>query len=91
MTPADWTGILGGAAGVAGFLLAAWIAYQNVLRRSVMTVRLLAPPTSYSLFLARRGSTWASHGVEIGDLVVLTGTLPGVVTNDGPRGGAVWG
>ena len=69
-------------------MFAAWVAYPNLVRRAVMA---LASPQTFSLALTRRGSPVASPEAAVGDLVVVTGTLPGVVTSDGPRNGAVWG
>lgn len=44
----DWS-ILTGAAEVAGFVVAAWVAYKNQLRRAQMAVALLAPPDAWKV------------------------------------------
>jgi hypothetical protein len=72
-------------------LVAAGVAYLNQVRRAAMSFRLLAQPQRVSLHFAWPGSSHAANGVWAGAEVVLSGTIPAVVTNDGPRGGAVWG
>lgn len=82
---------LAATAGVAGFALSLWIAYLNQLRRAKMSARLLAAPTSWSVFTAWEGGLIRSASEAEGNVVWVSGEFPAIVTNDGPRGGAVWG
>jgi hypothetical protein len=56
-----------------------------------MSVRLLSPPDGWTVVTARRGAAHQSASEAEGDVVYVTGEFPGIVTNDGPRGGAIWG
>lgn len=82
---------LAAAAGVTGFLVSAWVAYRNQVRRARMSVRLLSPPDGWTVATARRGAAHQSANEAEGNVVYMTGEFPGIVTNDGPRGGAIWG
>ena len=79
------------SAGIAGFVVSAWVAYRNQVRRAKMAVRLLSAPDVWTVVPARRGSAHQSANEAEGDVVYMTGEFPGTVTNDGPRGGAIWG
>ena len=82
---------LAAAAGVTGFLVSAWVAYRNQVRRARMSVRLLSPPDGWTVATARRGAAHQDANEAEGNVVYMTGEFPGIVTNDGPRGGAIWG
>jgi len=85
----NWS-VLSGAAGVAGLVLSLWVAYRTQVRRDKMSVRLLAPPDEWKVMPGFPGASSAC-AVEDGSVIYASGTSAAIITNDGPRGGAVWG
>jgi hypothetical protein len=71
--------------GVSLFLL-----YRTELRRARMSLRVLAAPGSWTAGMARRGSSAQSIDPAHADYLFMHGLFAVAVTNDGPRGGAVW-
>jgi hypothetical protein len=77
--------------GFAGLGLSLVLLFRNELRRARISLQLLAAPDSWLVSIARRGSgSQASEPAEA-DQLSMYGIFPVAVTNDGPRGGAIWG
>jgi hypothetical protein len=77
--------------GIVGLAVSLFLLYRTELRRASMSLRLLAPPDSWKVTMARRGSSHAVVEPSQADCLSIYGIFAAAATNDGPRGGALWG
>lgn len=76
--------------GFAGLALSVFLLWRTELRQARMSLRLLAPPDSWTIAMARRGALAQTVEPADADYLSMHGIFPMSATNDGPRGGAVW-
>lgn len=76
--------------GFAGLALSLFLLWRTELRQARMSLRLLAPPDSWTVNMARRTASVQAPEPAEADLLLMHGIFPLSATNDGPRGGALW-
>ena len=89
ISPQTWIATILGASGV---LISLSVLYLSHLRGPSMKVQLLDLPIEWSMqYWKGRGSVKYSSTLDEAAYCQVAGVAYMLITNDGPRGGAVWG
>lgn len=90
LTTADLLATVALVPAFAGFAISLFLLWRTELRRPKISLELLSAPTSWKTVIARHGSAHAAPSPADADYLGVHGRFPAVVSNDGPRGGALW-
>lgn len=87
MTTADVLATIALGPAFVGLALSLFLLWRTELRRASMSLALLAAPDVWTITIARHGSQSAAAANSI----AMHGIFAAAASNDGPRGGALWG
>ncbi len=79
--------------GAISIAASAWLTFETQLRRARMRITILRPPANWSVKLQRRGvlpGVPFVASLDDAERVLLAGSCPSLIGNEGPNGGALW-